>query len=258
MRCSLSCRRSVLLGVGPVLLLATATAWAADAPGGDDVPSVLTIIMRSAGWIGVLIGLLSLTSATFIIEHFLTIRRSTMMPEAEVEAVRELIEKREFKACIDLVSSSKTMLGDVLAIGLRHGRHGFEAMHEAVEERAGAWRSRLFRKVEYLNIIGNLCPLLGLLGTVLGMIEAFAKMNALHGAYGPEDLAGGISLALTSTFMGLVVAIPSLGFFGVCRNRIDSMTVGSQAVAVDLLEYFRPLPSRSNGGMTGDQAEASG
>jgi len=255
MSCFFQCRRPVHLAVGLVVLLSTA-ARAADGPEADEVQSVLTIIMQSAGWIGGVIGLMSLASATFIIEHFLSIRRSTMMPDAEVEAVRELIEKREFKACIDHVSNSKTMFGDVLAIGLRHGRHGFEAMHEAVEERAGAWRSRLFRKVEYLNIIGNLCPLLGLLGTVLGMIEAFAKMNALHGAYGPEDLAGGISLALTSTFLGLVVAIPSLGFFGVCRNRIDSMTVGSQAVVVDLLEYFRPLPSRSNEDATGDQTEA--
>ncbi len=250
-------RRSVFLLIGLLAVaLSSATVWATDASEGDDVQSALTIIMQSAGWIGGVIGLMSLASATFIIEHFLTIRRSTMMPDAEVEAVRELIEKRDFKACIDHVSGSKTMFGDVLAMGLRHGRHGFDAMHEAVEERAGAWRSRLFRKVEYLNIIGNLCPLLGLLGTVLGMIEAFAKMNALHGAYGPEDLAGGISLALTSTFLGLVVAIPSLGFFGVCRNRIDSITVGSLAAVVDLLEYFRPLPSRSNGGLAGEQTEA--
>ena len=202
--------------------------------------SLMRIVLTSAGWIGYVIGAMSIASVTVIIDHFLRIRRSTMVPEHMVQATRELIEARQFKECIDHVSGGKTMFADVLTVGLRHGRHGFEAMQEAAAERAGAWRSRLFRKVEYLNIIGNLTPLLGLLGTVLGMIQAFAKMHETHGAYGPEDLAGGISLALVSTFLGLIVAIVSLGFFGICRNRVDSLTVAAHAAVEDLLEYFRP------------------
>lgn len=202
--------------------------------------SFLHIILAGAGVPGIIIGILSLFSVTCIIEHFWTIRRSTMAPEKEVQTMREMIEARQFKECIDWISKSRTMFADVLTVGLRHGRHGFEAMQDSVEERANAWTSRLFRKVEYLNIIGNLCPLMGLLGTVLGMIEAFGTMSALHGGYKPEDLAGGISLALVCTYLGLVVAMISLGFYGVCRNRVDSMTVTAHAAVVDLLEYFRP------------------
>ena len=228
---------------------------AAAVDSGAESQSLLRIILTSAGWIGGVIGVLSIAAVTVIIDHFLRIRRSTMVPESSVTAVRELIEARQFKACIDQVSGDKTMFADVLTVGLRHGRHGFDAMQEAASERANAWRSRLFRKVEYLNIIGNLCPLLGLLGTVLGMIQAFAKMNETHGAYGPEDLAGGISLALVSTFLGLVVAIVSLGFFGICRNRVDSFTVTAHAAVEDLLEYFRPATQLANGGQSlGDQA----
>jgi len=222
---------------------------------GEQSQSLLRIILTSAGWIGGVIGVLSIASVTVIIDHFLRIRRATMVPESSVKATRELIEARQFKECIDQVSGDKTMFADVLTVGLRHGRHGFDAMQEAASERANAWRSRLFRKVEYLNIIGNLCPLLGLLGTVLGMIQAFAKMNETHGAYGPEDLAGGISLALVSTFLGLVVAIVSLGFFGICRNRVDSFTVTAHAAVEDLLEYFRPVTQLTNGGQSlGDPA----
>jgi biopolymer transport protein ExbB len=115
-----------------------------------------------------------------------------------------------------------------------------------VDEQAGAWSSRLFRRVEYLNIIGNLGPLMGLLGTVLGMIRAFSEMQAAHGAYKPENLAGGISLALVNTFLGLAVAIVSLGFFGLCRNRVDAMTVAAHVAATDLLEYFRPSAATAN------------
>lgn len=239
---SFRCRFAIVVCA---VLFAPVVAMAQEGQGDvSEAQSFLSIVLGNARWIGLLIALLSVASVSVIFEHFWTIRRSTMAPEPEVKANRELIENRKFKECIERIGKSKTMFGDVLTVGLRHGKHGFEAMQEAVEERAGAWRSRLFRKVEYLNIIGNISPLLGLLGTVMGMIEAFGKMQA--GAYGPEQLAGGISLALVSTFLGLIVAIISLGFFGVCRNRVDSLTVASHASVVDLLEYFRPASAQSN------------
>ncbi len=216
-----------------------AVLLAAEDDVGADI-SFLRVLIDGAEWPGIFIGLMSLAAVTIIVEHFWTIRRVTMAPEDEIETAREMIENRKFKECIDYIQERRSMFADVLTVGLRHGRHGFEAMHEAVEERAGAWSSRLFRKVEYLNIIGNLGPLMGLLGTVLGMIEAFAVMKAMHGAYKPEDLAGGISMALVNTFLGLGVAIVSLGFFGICRNRVDALTVAAHAGVVDLLEYFRP------------------
>lgn len=203
--------------------------------------SLLQVILEGAEWPGAIILLLSLASVTIIVEHFWSIRNATMLPAAEFEETRQLIEARKFKECIESVRASRSMFADVLTIGLRHGRNGFDAMYEASQERAAAWSSRLFRKVEYLNIIGNLAPLMGLLGTVLGMIRAFGAMQDAHGAYKPENLAGGISLALVNTFLGLAVAIISLGFFGICRSRVDAFTTSAHAAVIDLLEYFRPI-----------------
>ena len=222
------------------VLSAAGCAIAQADQGATQTKSLLSVLMEGAEWPGLVIAAMSLAAVTIVIEHFWTIRRKTMLGEAEVDAARDLIEQRKFKECLDLVTASRTMFSDVLTAGLRHGRHGFDAMSEAANERAGAWSSRLFRKVEYLNIIGNLGPLMGLLGTVLGMIRAFGEMRASHGAYKPEDLAGGISLALVNTFLGLLVAIVALGFFGICRNRVDALTVTAHAAAMDLLEYFRP------------------
>ena len=222
-----------------VVAAAGARAVAADDAGMEKV-SFLQILIHGAQWPGIFIALMSIASVTIIAEHFWTIRRVTMFPDSELEMTRRLIEDRKFKECIEYLHNGKSMFSDVLTAGLRHGRHGFDAMRAAAEERAGAWGSRLFRRVEYLNIIGNLSPLLGLLGTVLGMIEAFGAMQEAHGAYKPENLAGGISLALVNTFLGLAVAIISLGFFGLCRNRVDAMTIAAYAAVVDLLEYFRP------------------
>ncbi|HVP10495.1 MAG TPA: MotA/TolQ/ExbB proton channel family protein [Phycisphaerae bacterium] len=230
--------RAILVFMG-VVCAAASPALAADDAALEKV-SFLQILIHGAQWPGVFIVLMSLASVTIIIEHFWTIRRSTMFPESELETTRRLIEERKLKECVEYVRNGKSMFADVLTAGLRHGRHGFDAMQAAAEERAGAWGSRLFRRVEYLNIIGNLSPLLGLLGTVLGMIEAFGAMQEAHGAYKPENLAGGISLALVNTFLGLLVAIVSLGFFGLCRNRVDAMTVAAHAAVLDLLEYFRP------------------
>lgn len=235
-----------------VLAMAAAqAAFAADEAAAEKV-SFLQILIHGAQWPGIIIALMSLTSLTIIVEHFWTIRRSTMCPDGEIERMRQLIQDRKFKECIEYVRNGGSMFADVLTAGLRHGRHGFEAMQAAAEERTAAWSSRLFRRVEYLNIIGNLSPLLGLLGTVLGMIEAFGAMQQAHGAYKPENLAGGISLALVNTFLGLAVAIVSLGFFGLCRNRVDAMTVATHAAVLDLLEYFRPTAAAPGPAALGD------
>lgn len=231
------------------LVLGFATMESAPAQTGSPVErtSFLQVILEGAEWPGLLIAAMSLVSVTIIIENFWTVRRATIVPENQVETARQMIEGRRFKECIDFVRGGRTMFADVLTAALRHGRHGFEAMHEAAGERAGAWTSRLFRRVEYLNIIGNLGPLMGLLGTVLGMIRAFGEMQQAHGAYKPENLAGGISLALVNTFLGLGVAIISLGFFGMCRNRVDALTVAAEAAVLDLLEYFRPATLGATG-----------
>ncbi len=222
-----------------MLLVCAGSATASEGNASSGRP-FLEILIDGAEWPGLIIVFMSLVSVTIVAEHFWTIRRATIVPDHEVEAMRQLIEARKFRECVEHIQKGRSMFADVLAAGLRHGRHGFEAMREAAEEQANAWGSRLFRRAEYLNIIGNLSPLMGLLGTVLGMIEACSAMQQAHGAYKPENLAGGISLALVNTFLGLVVAIVSLGFFGVCRNRVDALTVAAQAAVLDLLEYFRP------------------
>lgn len=219
---------------------AVAAAQDGETPAGST--AFFKVLDDGMEWPGWIIVAMSFASVTIIVEHFLTMRRGTMLPPAEVEAARQMVERREFKEVIDYVRDRRSMFSDVLTASLRQGRHGFDAMHEAAEERAGAWSSRLFRRVDYLHILGNLGPLMGLLGTVLGMIFAFGEMHATHGAYKPEDLARGISLALVNTFLGLVVAIVSLAFFGVCRNRVATLTVATHASVLDVLEYFRPAP----------------
>jgi biopolymer transport protein ExbB len=94
--------------------------------------------------------------------------------------------------------------------------------------------------VEYLNVVGNISPMIGLFGTVYGMIVAFQRLVAAGGNPDPAELAGGISTALVTTFWGLVVAIPALAAYALIRNRIDAMTSEALVVAEELIGPFKP------------------
>ncbi|MCG3129184.1 MAG: hypothetical protein CHACPFDD_04094 [Phycisphaerae bacterium] len=236
-------RARYLLAIGTVLGFPLA-AWA---QGEAKHQSFFGIIWDGFEWPGVFIVAGSIFVVSLIVEHFLTVHRGTIVPRDQVKRAKELIENRAFRDCLDMMQKSKTYFAKVMAAALGHARHGFEAMHDAAIEKSGELSGRMFRKVEYMNIVGNLGPLMGLVGTVLGMISAFQGLSGGGGSAGASELARGISLALVNTFLGLSLAVLGLGFFGVCRNRIDSLTVEATVESLDLLEYFRPaaMSSRS-------------
>ncbi|MFH1746339.1 MAG: MotA/TolQ/ExbB proton channel family protein [Planctomycetota bacterium] len=229
-------------GLAVVLLFLISPAWAQDS-GGDGHKSILQIVKDGIEVPTYFILIGSVVAIALIVEHFLTVRRTSISPIEQVKRAKEQIERRNFRECLDGMKKSSTFFARTMTAALLNARHGFDAMHEAAREKSGELSGRMFRKAEYLNIIGNLGPLLGLLGTVWGMIEAFGSLGGGGGEAGAGQLAIGISKALVNTLLGLALAIVGLGFFGVCRNRIDSLTVSSTVQALDLLEYFRVSPS---------------
>jgi biopolymer transport protein ExbB len=170
-----------------------------------------------------------------------------MMPEASINHIRELIGQRQFKELIEYTETDPTFISRALNPALKRAP-SFSSMKEAMETAIGEQTAEQFRKIEYLNIIGNLGPLLGLLGTVLGMIEAFQAMNAAGGNASPGELAGGISTALTHTFLGLFLAVPCLGSFGVLRTVVDRLTVKAALVAEELLLMIKPAEAKPAAG----------
>jgi biopolymer transport protein ExbB len=117
-------------------------------------------------------------------------------------------------------------------------------MKEAMETAIAEQTAEQFRRIEYLNIIGNLGPLLGLLGTVLGMIEAFQDLMAAGGDANPAKLAGGISTALCHTFLGLFLAVPCLAVFGIQRTMVDRLTTQGALIAEELLLLIKPAEAK--------------
>lgn len=235
--------RSVLAFTAALLVVTPfALAQAASAPAGATANSLWSLILSGIEWPAWFILIGSAAIVALICEHFITIREITIAPPAQVKKARDLIERRAFRECLDAMKKSSTYFARTMSAALQHARHGFDAMHEAAVEKSGQLSGQMFRKVEYMNIIGNLGPLLGLLGTVYGMIIAFNDLGRGGGEAAADagGLARGISLALVNTLLGLGVAIVGLLFFGICRNRIESLTVHSTVQVLDLLEYFRP------------------
>jgi biopolymer transport protein ExbB len=246
-RYSTSKFRLILLGVMLVaaMLVLSPSVFAQAATGGatdqtnTDPQSLFQLIWGHTDPVFFTIAALSIAGLTLIIQGFMQNRMSVFMPEATTQRIRDMIANRQFRELIEFTETDPSFVSRALNPALKRAP-SFSAMKEAMETAIGEQTAEQFRKIEYLNIIGNLGPLLGLLGTVLGMIEAFSAMQAKHGSANPADLAGGISTALTHTFLGLFLAVPCLAAFGVLRTLVDRLTIRGSLVAEELLLMVKP------------------
>ncbi|MHC4927070.1 MAG: MotA/TolQ/ExbB proton channel family protein, partial [Planctomycetota bacterium] len=147
----------------------------------------------------------------------------------------------DYDKAIETGNEDDSFLGVVIASGLarRDSAFGFFEMQNAMQEVSERQVSRMYRKLEYLSFIGAVAPILGLLGTVTGMIRAFNQIALTEGMAKPSQLAGGISEALVTTCMGLIVAIPTMFFATYFRNRIDSFIAEAETIVDKLMGRFR-------------------
>jgi len=235
----------MMLGIGLVLArnLSAQTPSAAPAqPAPANAPVVrnaFTLVLENMDFVFAMILAASIWGVTLIIQAAIKNRRSVFLPEATNNRIRELMQAGSLPELLEFTGSDATFVSRAIHAALKRVP-SFEAMKEAMETSIGQQTADEFRKIEYLNIIGNLGPLLGLLGTVLGMIEAFGEMNAAGGAANPGQLAGGISKALAHTMLGLLLAVPCLAAFGYFRTQVDRLTVQGALTAEELLLLAKP------------------
>ncbi len=208
-------------------------------------PQGLFEIVFSGGVLGVSIMLvllaLSLTATYLIIEHLLTIRRQDLIPESLQTQLGEILTRGQLSAAEAACEAQPSFLSFVVLQGLAERDGGWPAVEKALEDALAEQAARLLRKIEYLSVIGNIAPMVGLLGTVTGMIFAFQRVASSQGAAGAGDLAEGIYQALVTTVGGLLVAIPSLAAFAILRNRVDQLVAEATYV---VQHVCRPLKRR--------------
>jgi len=182
----------------------------------------------------------SLASIALIVEHAITIRRTTVVPELSVAQVKTMFDERRFREALEFCQNDPSFVAAVVHAGLIEAANGYDAMENAMQDAASERTARLYRKIEWLNLLGNVAPMFGLWGTIWGMMVAFGEIEGKGGKANPADLAGGIMIALVSTFTGLIVAIPALAAYSIFKTRIEHLSTEAALVAEELLANFKP------------------
>ena len=156
-----------------------------------------------------------------------------------MDELEALLEEEEYQEALELCESEPNFLTNSLAAGLPRLNEGYAKMKEAMEAQAGIEAVKLQQKVGWMLFLSNVAPMLGLFGTVTGMISAFDKIVSLGAKVTPKDLAGGISAALITTFLGLLVAIPALFAYQYFRNKATRISIDFAGILEDMTERFR-------------------
>jgi len=194
-------------------------------------------LVTAGGWLMLPIILCSVVAVAIIGERFWVLRQDKVVPGNLVAEVWQLHQKRELNSEHVKILRDSSPLGRILAAGLINMQHEREVMKEAIEETGRQVVLELERFLNTLGTIASITPLLGLLGTVIGMIKVFAAITA-QGVGNPTVLAGGISEALITTAAGLSVAIPSLMFYRYFRGRVDMLVIKMEEEALKLVEVI--------------------
>ena len=192
-------------------------------------------IIQAAGWPIWPLLLASVIAVALIIERFITLRDRKIIPPTLLEQVVSVYQRQGVSTEVLDKLSKDSPFGAVLAAGLRNHRSSRYVMKEAIEEAGRAVAHQLERFLTTLGTIATAAPLLGLFGTVIGMIEIFGSQSPTGGT-NPQQLAHGISVALYNTAFGIAIAIPALIFYRHFRNKVDTYVVEMEHQASKLVD----------------------
>ncbi|MBP7829217.1 MAG: MotA/TolQ/ExbB proton channel family protein [Kiritimatiellae bacterium] len=198
----------------------------------------------SSGGLGITLWLCllatSIATAALTIDSFINIREKKIVPPTLVTSVREAMEQGDVMKALKICEDSPGSLANILSAGFANVKEGFDVIQDVVGVAADLEGEKLLQRVAYLNVCANLAPMLGLLGTVQGMIYAFAALATMTaGAAQQAALAMNISQALWTTAAGLCIAIPAVSFYTFFRNRATKIMLGMEGLTMDLIKSLR-------------------
>lgn len=177
----------------------------------------------------------SLLAVLIVLEKFWVLKTNSAVPPKLQSQITELIQSESLEAHKVEALRRNSSLGEVLAAGIRNRAHGRDQMKQAIEESGRFVIHRLSKRLNALGTIASVSPLLGLLGTVVGMIQVFAAIRN-SGVGDPTVLSGGISQALITTAVGLAIGIIALLFFRFFKGRVEQISIMLERNAVHLVE----------------------
>ena len=209
-------------------------------------------VFEKGGFLMYPIFICSLIAVTIFFERMFYLKSVKTKSKRFVDRVKNLVKKGSIELAISACRKSPTPISQIMLAGLMKFGQGREEIKEAIEDSANQEIPLLEKNLSTLSTIGNITPLLGLLGTVFGMIKAF-NVIAIMGVGQPEALAGGISEALLTTAFGLSVAIPTIVIYNYLSHRVDKLIKEMEISCVDLLELLTNHDISQNTGKSFDQ-----
>jgi len=215
--------------------------WANPAFAEEELGESMTAIqfVKYGGIIGGLIIVCSVIAMGMSIERAIGLRRDNIVPPDVLGQLEQLFDEEEYEEAMTVCEAQPCFLTNVVAAGLPKIGTTYEYISDAMQEVGDFEATKMQHSISYINFIVTVSPMLGLLGTVWGMIGAFNTMATAKSAPSPADLANGIQAALVTTCMGIFVAIMFSPVYFYYRNKVQRMILEVGAIAEELMERFK-------------------
>ncbi|MGY8767305.1 MAG: MotA/TolQ/ExbB proton channel family protein [Pirellulales bacterium] len=182
---------------------------------------------------------ISFVFVALLVMNLLNARRDNIVPLALVESFEACLEENKVQDAYDLAKEDESFLGKVLSAGLEKVSQGYDKAIEAMQEVGEEENMKMDHRLSYMALIGTLSPMIGLFGTVDGMIRAFSVIAIAGSTPQASELANGISTALLTTLVGLFIAIPAIAFYNILRNRVDRLALEVGITSEGLMSRFQ-------------------
>ena len=234
---------TMLVVLALVMAVGARTVWAQDT--GDDVEgapreSAMDLVGK-AGYIGVVIIVLSAAMFALILTNVMALRRGNLIPDDLVREVDEMLRNKQAKAALERCQTDSSLTGKMMAAGISRMPRGHDQAIDYMGDVGAEGAMKFQHHVSYLSVIGNIAPMLGLLGTVVGMVGAFRDLAASGAQPNPAKMADNIQMALMTTVMGLIVAIPAIFSYALLRNRLARMLTEVDMITSELMGRFQGI-----------------
>lgn len=215
------------------------------APPAEEAPkrqSYLSFFFNALGWrytIAFLI--ISFTFVAFLVMNLLGLRRDAVCPQHLADAFEAHLNEKRFQEAFDLAKNDESMLGQMLAAGMQNLQQGYEKALDAMGQVGEDENMKLEHRLSFLSLVGSIAPMVGLLGTVDGMVASFMVIAGSDTQPKPSQLAQGISMALITTLVGLVLAIPAIIAFNLMKNRLTRLVMETGQIASNMMVRFETM-----------------
>lgn len=217
---------------------------------GEETGMTLDELLINGGWVMWVLAFLSVLALALILYFFFALREKKLVPRELTNQIRLFIKDNRYEDIARICKRNKGMLSKVVLSGLLRGSSDPQVVANTMETVGRRESESMMRKVRYLSDIGTVAPMLGLLGTVIGMISAFNLIAFDISAVKPVALASAVAQALVTTAAGLIVAIPCMGFFFYFRGKLQSLVSQVEEIAVEIADSLTELDTNLERGQT--------